>query len=254
MKLEGKVVIVTGGASGIGRDTAVLMAKEGAKVVVAGRSKEKLAAVEQEIVEAGGQCTTFSGDLTSETANKDLVSHAVEKYGAVHAAFINAGVYKPCNLAEVTDADLDETFGANFKSAVFALKHLGPAMKETAGGKGSIILNTSAMSTAVKTTLTAGWLYSCAKAAAKMLMTYAAITFAESEVRVNAVAPGVVSTPILGGMPEEQLNGFASTVHLFPKRAGVPREIASFVTLLASDEGALANGQEFVVDAGFSVC
>ncbi|CAN0377505.1 unnamed protein product, partial [Ectocarpus sp. 12 AP-2014] len=142
-----------------------------------------------------------------------MVDTAIEKFGGLHVAFNNAGVFRAVPFADITEDTIDDLLNINVKSLAWCFKYQIPAMKDTAGGKGSIIVNTS--STALRTTalpgMAGGGMYSASKAAAEMLMKYAAIEGAASGVRVNSVSPGHVETPIYGEMPRETLVAVTET-------------------------------------------
>ncbi|CAN0472920.1 unnamed protein product, partial [Ectocarpus sp. 12 AP-2014] len=136
-----------------------------------------------------------------------MVDTAVEKFGALHVAFNNAGVFKTATFADMTQDSLDSLLDVNVKSLAWCFKYQIPAMASTAGGKGSIIVNTSgtAIRTSTVPAMTGVAMYAATKAAAEMLMKYAAIEGAASGVRVNSVLPGHVETPGYGDMPVETL-------------------------------------------------
>lgn len=251
-KLSGRVAIVTGGSSGIGYETAKAFAKEGAKVVVAARRKDKLSKVVNEIKADGGEASMFVANVANDHENEKLAQHALSTYGALHIAFLNAGTGVGGSLEEVSDEQIDTIFGANVKSVIFGFKHFYPAMKNTADGKGSIIINTSTLSTAFSTDLVEMAVYSTSKAAAKKYMEYAA-AYGANVVRVNAVAPGYVRTSFLESMGDEDKFDKMGSEHALMKRAGRTHEISPLVVYLASDDSSFVTGSEFVVDGGFAL-
>ncbi|CAM9674193.1 unnamed protein product, partial [Hapterophycus canaliculatus] len=167
------------------------------QVVVAARREEKLKEVVGEIESAGGEAVFVVGDVSKEADCKKMVDTAIEKFGRLHVAFNNAGIFRSTTFADITEGDVDDILRVNVKSLAFCFKYQIPAMAESAEGKGSIIVCSSSM--ALRTPTAAGMrssgMYAASKAAAEMLMKYAAIEGATSSVRVNSVAPGHVETP-----------------------------------------------------------
>ncbi|CBN74948.1 short-chain dehydrogenase/reductase SDR [Ectocarpus siliculosus] len=254
MKLEGCVALVTGASSGIGKATATAFAKEGAKVVIAARREVKLDEVAAEIKSAGGEVAVVVGDVSKEMDCKKMVDTAIEKFGGLHVAFNNAGVFKTVPFVDITEDTIDDILNTNVKSIAWCLKYQIPAMKDTAGGKGSIIVNTSVtgLRPSALPGLTGAGMYSASKAAAEMLMKYAAIEGAASGVRVNSVAPGLVETPIFGDMPVDTLVAFAGATQLVP-RPCAPEEIAKVVIFLASEDATMVTGSTYTMDGGWAM-
>ncbi|CAJ1949392.1 unnamed protein product [Cylindrotheca closterium] len=249
-KLSGKVAIVTGGTSGMGKATALMFAKEGAKaIVLVSRTQAKLEEVAKEIEAAGTKVAIVAGDVGSEDTAKKMVA-AAKEFGAVDVAFLNAGMYASKKNTEIEESDIDGVFNANYKSVAWGLKHVLPAMKDSPG-KGSVIVNTSCMGSVARATFAGSSMYSAAKAGADMLVQYAAKGAAEDGTRVNAVAPGIVATNI-ADMDEETTNGWAKGAQLVG-RAGKSDEVASVVTMLASDDGTFLTGMSSrLTEAGLS--
>lgn len=250
-RLSNRVAIVTGASSGIGRGVAIAFARERAKVVIAGRSEEKLQAVAAEIRAENGEVSIYAGDLSKERANMELVQVALDTYGSVDVISINAGVFVSSTLEEVTEEMIDVVFGVNFKAVVFALKYALPALRATVDGRGAVVVTTSAMSSAVSVKLSESFLYSASKAAAKMLVQYAAIQ-AAGDVRVNAIAPGLIRTPMHDAVGDNGLDELASETALIP-RGGQVDEVVPTIVHLVSDDSRFTTGAEFVVDGGWSL-
>ena len=252
MKLSGRVAVVTGASSGMGQDAAKGLARDGAKVVLVGRSAEKLNKTLEAIQKDGGEGTIFQTDISTESGNKNLFDFARDTYGAVHIVFLNAGVFATHKLEDHTEEILDGMINTNVKSIFFALKYVLPIMRETAEEKGSIIINSSAMSTGVSVSMGPASLYAATKAAAKMITKYAAMEAAPN-VRVNAIAPGIVRTPIFPNADNKgELDGFAGQVQLVG-RAGEVGEITPLVQYLASDDSSFVTGSELLIDGGWSI-
>eukprot|EP00904_Undaria_pinnatifida_P012052 jgi/Undpi1/7978/HiC_scaffold_24.g10450.m1 len=252
-KLEGKVALVTGASSGMGKAAAINFAKEGAKTVLSARTESKLQAVADEIRTAGGEVVVVAGDVSKEDDCKRMVEVAVETFGGLHVAFNNAGVVSKATVTDITDEAASKMIDVNFKSLVFCFKYQIPAMAKS-GDKGSIIVNSSCSGSRVSTqpVMRGGSVYAATKAAADMLMKYAAIEGAEVGVRVNSVAPGPVDTPLLGGVTREHLAKVAEAAQLIG-RVTQPEEVAKLVTFLASDDAAMVTGSVYPIDGGWSI-
>eukprot|EP00752_Nemacystus_decipiens_P011786 g10457.t1 len=253
-KLEGLVALVTGASAGMGKAAAIAFSKEGAKVVIVARREDKLQAVADEIKSAGGEAVVFAGDISKEADCKKMVDTAVEKFGALHVAFNNAGVFRTAALVDMTEEVIDASLNVNLKSLAFCFKYQIPAMAATAGGKGSIIVNSSA--TAMRTTalpaMAGASMYAASKAGAEMLMKYAAIEGAASGVRVNSVVAGHVETPIYGDVPREALVAVSGTTQLIANLIQ-PEEVAKVVIFLASADAAMVTGSSYTIDGGWTI-
>jgi NAD(P)-dependent dehydrogenase (short-subunit alcohol dehydrogenase family) len=244
---RGKVVLVTGGTSGIGRVTAVAFATAGAKVVVSGRrEKEGLAAVE-EIKAAGGTAHFVQADVAREADVKRLVDETVAKFGRLDVAFNNAGVEWSGPLTGATEADYRRVFDINVWGVLTGMKYEIPAMLKTGGGA---IVNTSSVAGHVG--FPGASVYAATKFAVEGLTKTAALEFAKQGVRVSAVAPGAIVTDMMdrfvGGEDSEQGKGLAA---MHPVgRMGRAEEVAAAVLYLASDEAKFTTGVSLPVDGG----
>lgn len=250
-KLAGRVAVVTGASSGMGRSAAKALAASGAKVVVVARRAEMLDSLVSEIKAAGGEASAFVGDVSTEEGNEKMANFTVATYGAVHVAFLNAGTLDFHPIVNASKELFDRMFNTNTAGPLFGMKYLIPAMDKTAEKKASIIINTSVGSTAVTTKAPAA-VYSATKAATKMLMQYAAIECAPMNIRVNAIAPGIVRTEMNGPMKDEEVTGFASSLQLL-ERYATPEEICPLLLYLASDDSAFVTGSEMVIDGGWAL-
>ncbi|CAM9781002.1 unnamed protein product [Ascophyllum nodosum] len=252
-KLEGKVALVTGASSGIGKATALLFSKEGAKVVLNARSEDKLRSVADEIKASGGDVAIAVGDVSKEEDCKKMVEVAVETFGGLHVAFNNAGIVMTAPFSEITEDMASKVFDINLKSLVFCFKYQIPAMAKS-GNKGSIIVDGSVVASRTSALpFNAGvGVYAASKAGANMLMKYAAIEGGPSGVRVNSISPGHVETPIYGSMTHDQLTEIAKMDQVIG-RPIEPEEIAKLVLFLASDDAAMVTGSVYTMDGGWSI-
>lgn len=253
-RLEGKVAIITGGTSGIGRGTVDLFLKEGAKVVAADLQDHKGEAMERELGKNFSYCRT---NVSQEAEVKNLVEHTIAKFGKLDVMFNNAGYGGVGGeLQEIDMNGFDETVGVLLKGVVLGYKYAVPHMK--AQNSGSII------STASVAGLQAGFgplVYSACKAAVHHFSRCAAMELAPYFVRSNAICPGGIATSIFGaglGLGTQVADQFAEYMkpHLAKiqptPRAGVPNDIAETALFLASDASSFVTGQAIAVDGGLT--
>ncbi|MCM3146375.1 SDR family NAD(P)-dependent oxidoreductase [Brevibacillus sp. MER 51] len=245
MRLENKVAIVTGGASGIGETTVRLFAKEGAKIVIADFSPHGTELAE-ELKQAGFDALFVKTDVTKETEVKNMVSATVEKYGKVDILFANAGIAKdaPGHLLSVDD--WQRTIDINLTGVFLCDKYVIEQM--LAQGTGGAIVNCGSIhSHAGKAGVTA---YSSAKGGVKLLTQTLGLTYAKQGIRVNAVCPGYIDTPLIAGR-NEALNEHLIGLHPMG-RLGKPEEVAKAVLFLASDDASFVTGTSLLVDGGYT--
>ena len=243
-RLEGKVAVVTGGNSGIGLATAKRLQEEGARVVIAGRSKKTL---DEAVKSIGNGVLALQADVAKLSDVDHLYKEISQKLGKIDVLFVNAGVAKFAPLAETSEGLYDEQFDINIKGAYFTIQKAIPFLNDNA----SIILNTSVAG--IKGTAGAS-AYAATKAALRSLARTAAAELAERGIRVNTVAPGPIETPIFGrtGLPKEALDSFLKDVlsKIPLKRIGQPEEVAGAVAFLASGDASYITGVELNVDGG----
>lgn len=250
--LANKVAIVTGASSGIGRATAKLFAREGARVVVSARRKAELDSLVGEIEAAGAQAIGVAGDIGCEKLAKNLVDMAISRFGGLDIAFNNAGVTgetKP--TMDVALSEWRDTLDTNLTSAFLGAKYQVPAM--IARGGGSLIFTSSFVGYTVGMPNMAA--YAASKAGQIGLVKALAAEFGAKGVRVNAILPGGTDTPASitnapGATPE--ILAFVERLHAL-KRMALPEEIARSVLHLASDASSFITGTAFLVDGGVSI-
>jgi NAD(P)-dependent dehydrogenase (short-subunit alcohol dehydrogenase family) len=240
------VVLITGSLTGIGRATALAFAKEGAHLVVSGRHDEAGQMLVQELQALGAEAEFVSADVRHDVDVKQLVDHAVTRFGRLDVAVNNAGTEgQPGPLTAQTADSYSATFDTNVLGVVLSLKHELRVM--SAQGHGSIINLSSVLGSV-------GWshasIYAASKHAVEGLTKSAALEAADNGVRVNAVAPGPVETEMLGRFTgtAENKAGLLSTIPL--KRAARPEEVAAAILFLASDKAPFITGQIIGVDGG----
>lgn len=254
-RLAGKVVIITGATSGIGEASARLFASEGASLVIAGRSADKGETLAREL---GKNVIFQSADVMREADIASLVDTAISRFGRLDCLFNNAGGPDRGTLDTVTEEDFDYSMKLLVGAVVFGIKHAARVMKPQKSG--SIINNSSI---AAHRTGQGGYLYSAAKAAVSHLTHVAGVQLGPHGVRVNAISPGAIATPIFWGgsararaLSDEdnqrklaKLEGNLATATPLP-RPGLPDDIAYAALYLASDESRFVNCHDLVVDGG----
>jgi NAD(P)-dependent dehydrogenase (short-subunit alcohol dehydrogenase family) len=245
-RLEGKIAIVTGAGSGIGRASAIRFAEEGAQVVCA-----DLKGQDETAAEIGGAAIAVQADAGSDSDVQDLVQAALEKYGGLDIFFANAGISGGlASIFEQSPEDWQEILRVNLIGPFLAIKHGAPPMKERGGG--SIICTASVAGIRAGA---GGPAYSASKAGVINLVQVASTQLCGANIRVNAICPGLIETgmtkPIFDGARasgKEDMLGHLNAM----KRGGVPDEIAAAALFLASDEASYVNGHALVVDGGLS--
>lgn len=244
MKLEGKVAIVTGATSGMGRATAVLFAKEGAKVVVTGRNEERAQAVVDEIKANGGEAIYVIVDASKVEDCKKIFDATMEAFGTVDILVNNAGMLSMSPLLEVSIEEWNKVFAVNVTSALYLTQLCAPVMKEK--GKGVIVNVASVASYAAHHGFAA---YISSKHAMAGLSKSMAWELGP-EIRVNAIAPGAIHTAMVDSIGGPSvLQGMIDNCPC--KRVGQPEDIAGAALFLASDDCTFLTGQIIKVDGGF---
>ena len=241
----GKVCLVTGGGSGIGRATALRLARAGAAVVVTGRRRD-CARLRRSPRCPGATCVAIAADVTREAEVASLIAEIVRRFGRLDAAFNNAGYQeRRAPLAEQEDAVYSRVFDTNVRALFYCLRHELPAMLGSGGG--AIVNNTSV--SGVRNPNPGLSLYSASKAAAISLTRSAALEYAPLGVRINAVAPGRVVTDMMLASGIADMAQVAAGLPL--RRMGRPEEVAEVVAWLLSDAASYVVGHVLCADGGF---
>lgn len=249
-RLKGKVAIVTGGNSGVGAATALLFAKEGAKVVISARRKAQLIDVANKIKEAGGEVLTVVTDISNTENVKNLITKTVKVFGKVDILVNNAGVLeeglKP--IESVLDDDMDYIIDTNTKGTMYCIREAANEMMKT--GNGSII-NVASIAGVHGC---GGAAYVSSKAAIIGVTKHTALRFAGTNIRCNVVCPGTIVTPMVAHMNPEKLD--RNMMSQMAKHSDLsvnpcmPDDVANIILFLSSDESRAITGQSLISDFG----
>jgi len=247
--LSGKVALVTGASSGIGRATAIELARRGAKVVVSARRRAEIEALAAEIRNGGYEVTPAVADINVEQDVINLVATTISTYGRIDVAFNNAGTegeFTP--FVDQSNEVYETIFNANVRGVFWSMKHEAKAMLAQGGGT---IINNASMGGVIG--FANAGLYIASKHAVLGLTKTASIELFKQGVRVNAVNPGIIDTPFQDRIwpSAEAKDAFAAST--VPGRAGSPEEVATVVAFLASDDASFVSGHGLLVDAGYSI-
>ena len=255
-RMDGKVAIITGGASGIGEGAVRLFAEEGARVVVADIQDDRGRALVESM---GGDTSFVHANVAREAEVHGMVEHAIDRFGRLDAIFNNAGYGgAPESFTEIEEAAYDETMDVLLKGVVFGIKHAARVMQ--AQGEGGAIVNTASIAG-----INAGngpSIYSVAKGAVVHLTRVAAYELGEHNIRVNCICPGGIATPIFGkamGLSTEDADKTVEAMAEFLKeaqpiaRSGRPADIAHAALWLCSDDASFVTGHPLIVDGGLTL-
>ncbi len=248
-RVEARVALITGGSSGIGRATALAFAREGAKVAVADYVVEGGERTVKMIKDAGGQAVFVKADVSRAKEVEAMVKKTVETYGRLDCAFNNAGVEgKIANTAECSEENWDRTIAINLTGVWLCMKYEIPEMLKQ--GRGSIVNTASVAGLVGFVGLPA---YNASKGGVVQLTRTAALEYAKSGIRVNAVCPGVIRTPMVERLLDgsNQYNESMLTAGEPVGRMGKPEEIAEAVVWLCSDAASFVTGLPMAVDGGW---
>ena len=252
MKLANKTALITGGGTGMGKVTALLFAREGANVIITGRREAKLKEVAEEAAKEGLKLDYLVSDVSSEENCKAAVDYAVGKYGRIDILFNNAGVLYPGTTHETDTETWDKIFDTNVKGTYWMSKYTIPVMLENGGG--SIVNNSSVGGLNGFPGLAA---YTASKGAVTLLTKTMALEYADKGIKVNAICPGTIETPMvvdefLGKVDDRAAaENFLLSLHPIG-RFGKPEEVAHTVLFLCDDNVGFMTGNMISIDGGWN--
>jgi NAD(P)-dependent dehydrogenase (short-subunit alcohol dehydrogenase family) len=256
MQLEGRVALVTGAGEGIGRATAKLLAKEGARIGALGRTREDLDSVVKEIENDGGQATVLLADISKPDEVEAAVKQLVDAYGRLDVVFANAGVngvWAP--IEEIEPDEWTQTIGINLSGTFFTIKYAAPHLKKQGG---AVVITSSVNGTRIFSN-TGATAYSSTKAAQVAMGKMLALELAPSKVRVNVICPGAIETEIDENTEKRDIEKvkmpveFPETHMPLTKKPGTAEQVARLVLFLVSDASDHITGSEMWIDGGESL-
>jgi NAD(P)-dependent dehydrogenase (short-subunit alcohol dehydrogenase family) len=250
LRLQDRTALITGAASGIGREAALLFAREGARVVLADRDVAAGEAVAHEVEAAGGRARFVETDVASSDSLRRAVEEAEAGFGALHVLFNNAGIFPADDgdPVETPEAVWDRVLEVNLKGVFLGCKHGIPALLRAGGGA---IVNTASF-VAVMGAATAQIAYTASKGGVLAMTREMAVIYARRGIRANALCPGPVNTPLLQELLADPEARARRLVHVPMGRLAEAEEVARAALFLASDDAAYVNGTTFLVDGGIS--
>ncbi|MCQ8194070.1 SDR family NAD(P)-dependent oxidoreductase [Streptomyces rugosispiralis] len=246
-RLHGKVALITGATGGIGAATAELFAREGARLLLTDVAPEPLKALEERIEESGGDVASATLDVASAEAWGEVIATVRERFGRLDVLVNIAGILDWPGIEGTDEASWDRVIEVNQKGTWLGMKAAMPLLR--ASGSGSVI-NTSSVLGLVGSGAAAA--YQASKGAVRLLSKTAAVEYARDNVRVNSLHPGVIATPMIQDLLDEQGDQQPDIVRTPMARAGRADEIAPAMLFLAGDESSFVTGSELVVDGGLT--
>ena len=250
MRLKDKVALITGGASGIGRQACLLFAREGAKIVVVDVNEEGADETVRAIEAEGGQAKPCRADVSRADDCENMVRDAEEAFGALHVLFNNAGIMdRRDDSAETTEEEVwDRTMGSNLKGVCLGCKFGIPALRRAGGGS---VINTASF-VAILGAATPQLAYTASKGGVLALTRELAVIHAREKIRVNALCPGPLRTELLMKFLDTDEKKQRRLVHIPMGRFGEATEMAQAALFLASDDSSYVTGTDFMVDGGIT--
>jgi NAD(P)-dependent dehydrogenase (short-subunit alcohol dehydrogenase family) len=249
-RLDGKVALITGGASGMGMVASRLFAAEGAHIVLTDVADEAGEAVAKEIADAGGEAAYVHADVSKEADARSMVQDALERFGALHVLYNNAGVMlaEDGSVDATDEAIWDRTLAINVKGVAFGCKFGIPAMIDSGGGS---IINVASF-VAWLGAATSQTAYTASKGAVLSMTREIAVEYARRGVRCNALCPGPIDTPLLAELLSDPARRQRRFVHIPMGRLGQADELAKAALFLASDDSSYMTGASLIVDGGIT--
>lgn len=250
MKLDGKVAIITGAGSGMGRATSLLFAREGAKIAAVDINEKSAAETAAEIERKGGQAVAIRADVSTEADANQMVETTVLRFGTPGVLFNNAGIEgESAYVGKMTAEAFDRVIAINLRGVFLGMKYVLPLMAEASGGS---VINQASIAGMVA--VRGGAAYCAAKAGVIAMTRVAALEYARYNIRVNCICPGGIETEMAkrirrGAEPDPKAVSRISVLG----RMGEPEEIANMALFLASSESSFATGAPFVVDGGWTI-
>ncbi|MCH8350590.1 MAG: glucose 1-dehydrogenase [Chloroflexi bacterium] len=245
MRLENKVVFISGGARGMGAAEARLFAGEGARVVIGDTLEDEGRQTEAQINESGGECLFVRLDVTSETGWQDAIAATVARFGKLDVLVNNAGIYRTETVEETSGELWDQVMEVNAKGVFLGTKCAIPEMKKAGGGS---IINISSVAGLVGNTMSAA--YTASKGAVRLFTKSTAIQYASDGIRANSIHPGTIETPMTAHLLAEESHRRNRLERTPLGRLGRPEDVAYGALYLASDESSFVTGSELVIDGG----
>lgn len=250
MRLKDKVALITGSASGIGRESAKLFALEGAAVIVVDLDENGGQETVTSIKETGAEASFIRADVSKAVDCQEMVAFAENKYGKLNVLFNNAGIFHPKDESILTTPEdvWSLTIDINLKGIFLGCKHGIPALLRAGGGS---IINTASF-VAMMGAATPQIAYTASKGGVLSMTREIAVEFARQNIRANALCPGPVDTPLLAELLSDPVRKQRRLVHIPPGRLAQAQEIAQAALFLASDDSSYINGATFTVDGGIT--
>jgi NAD(P)-dependent dehydrogenase (short-subunit alcohol dehydrogenase family) len=249
-RLEGKVALITGAASGMGKIAASVFAREGAAIVVADVSDDAGNETAREIESAGGRAHYVRADVSNAAEAEHMIAAATERFGGLHVLYNNAGIFPADDgsVTETPEATWDRVMAINLKGVFFGCKYGIPAMLASGGGS---IINVASF-VALMGAAAPQIAYTASKGGVLAMTREIAVEFARKGIRANALCPGPIETPLLQELLADPVRRERRLVHIPIGRFGRPEEIARAALFLASDDSSLMTGAALVVDGGIT--
>jgi len=238
--LDGKVVLITGGNSGIGKGVAAEVVARGGHAIIVGRSRDKLQAAADEI---GGGVTPIVADVSDVSAIEEMISQATQRFGALDGLVANAGFGAFKKFADLTEDDFDKVFDVNVKGVFFTVQKTLPIMKRG----GSIVVTASWTS---HRGLEAGAAYAATKGAVNTLVKVLASELRGQDIRINSISPGMIDTPAISEMGERERAFWNDQIPA--GRFGTPADVGKAVAFLLSDDAIYISGEDLLIDGALT--